>query len=123
MSKTAIAKTATATTHPDRLAPVTEVELAALKRDRAVLETLKAQAAALSKNLDAREEHLIARIEAGAEVLGDLKPAVKLASRRNVSWLTSFVALAKRLGLDETAEVAQVKSDAPVTFYKELAIP
>jgi hypothetical protein len=50
MSKTAAAKSIpTDTTTHDRQVPVTEVELAALKRDRALLDGLKAQAQALGK--------------------------------------------------------------------------
>ena len=108
---------------PDRPAPVTEVELAALKRDRALLDALKTQEKALAKNLDDCEAELIARIETGAEIVGDLQPTVKLGSRKNISWLTAFAALAKRLGLDDKSEVAGVKDAAPASFYKELQIP
>lgn len=114
---------ATIETSPDRPAPVTEVELAALKRDRAMLEQMTAQAKALARNLEEREADLVGRIEGGAEVLGAVQPTVKIASRKNVSWVTAFGRLARRLGLDDKAEISAVKAEAPVTFYKELLIP
>ncbi len=108
---------------PDRPAPVTEVELAALKRDRAILEGLATQAKALAKNLDDREADLITRIEAGAEIVGVIQPTVKIASRKNVSWVTSYGALCARVGLDAKAEISAVKDAAPCSFYRELQIP
>ncbi len=108
---------------PDRPVPVTEVELAALKRDRALLESLKAQTQALSKNLDEREEDIITRIEAGAEIVGDLRPTVKIGSRKSISWQSALAALCRRVGLDDKAEITAVKDRAPVSFFKELAIP
>ena len=123
MSKTTAAKSTAPSTTPDRLVPVTEVELAALKRDRALLESLKAQSQALSKNLDEREEDIIARIEGGAEIVGDVRPTVKVVSRRNVSWQTALARLAERVGLDPKVEITSVKDSSPVSFTKELQIP
>ena len=122
MSKSAAAHSIPSVT-PDRLVPITEVELAALKRDRALLEDLKVQAQALSKNLDGREEDLITRIEAGAEIVGDLRPSVRIASRKSISWQSALAALAKRVGLDDKEEIRLVKDQAPVSFQKELQIP
>jgi hypothetical protein len=102
---------------------VTEVELAALKRDRALLEGLKVEEKALSKNLEEREHDLIARIEAGAEIVGETRPTVKVGSRKSISWLTEFSRLAKRLGLDDRGEVSKVKDEAPSSFFKELLVP
>ncbi len=123
MSKTREAAKTEIMTTSDHLAPVTEIELAALKRDRAVLADLETQAKALAKNLDSREEDLITRIEAGAEVLGALRPTVKVVSRKSVSWTAAFAGLCKRLGLDHVAEVSQVKDATPVTMSKSLLVP
>ncbi len=122
MTRIAAARTSNPAT-ADRPAPVTEVELAALKRDRALLEALKVQEKALGKNLDDRESDLIARIEAGAEIVGDLQPTVKVVSRKSISWQTALASLAGRLGLDPKVEISAVKDAAPVTFAKELQIP
>lgn len=108
---------------PDRSAPVTEVELAALKRDRALLDGLKAQAQALAKNLDEREEDIIARIESGAEVLGDVRPVVQIVSRKNVSWMTELAKTCARLGVDGKEEIRRIKDAAAVSFSKVLQIP
>lgn len=121
-TKEAAAHTDPATT-PDRPALVTEIELAALKRDRAVLDGLATQAKALAKNLDDREADLIARIEGGAEVVGAIQPTVKLATRRSVSWVTSYAELARRFGLDHQVAIREVKDAAPVTMFKSLQIP
>ena len=122
MAKSAAAHSIPTVT-PDRVAPITEVELAALKRDRVLLETLKVQAQALSKNLDEREEDLITRLETGAEVVGDLRPTVRVVSRKSISWQSALAALAKRVGLDDKEEIRQVKDQAPVSFSRELQIP
>lgn len=115
--------TATVTTAPDRSAPVTEVELAALKRDRALLDGMKAEAQALSKHLDEREEDIIARIEAGAEVLGDLRPVVQIVSRKSISWVTELANTCARLGVDGKDEIRRIKDAAVCSFSKVLQIP
>lgn len=93
---------------------VTRFELAAMKRDRAKLDGLKKQTAALAESLREREERIIERIEGGVPVDGDA--VVMTRRRQNISWLTAF---RKELGPDA---VIRIKNQWPVCFWKELQI-
>jgi hypothetical protein len=94
--------------------PVTALELAAIKRARAELADRRAELGALTVNLRAREQAVIARIEAGARVEG---AAVVLTRRRqSVSWLT---VVARELG---EGAVERIKNAWPLAFWKELQL-
>jgi len=95
-------------------APVTALELAALRRDRERVANLRAELGALALNLEAREQEIIARIEQGAPVHG---PATVLVRRRqSISWFTVVV---RELGEDA---IERVRNTWPVAFWKELQL-
>ncbi|MBI4509500.1 MAG: hypothetical protein HY698_07670 [Deltaproteobacteria bacterium] len=96
------------------LEPVNRFELAAIKRDRAKLVSLKAEVEALVDSLRRREEDVIARIDAGCPVDGDARVLVR--RRQNISWLTIV-----KQELGEEA-VVRAKDEWPVSFYKELQV-
>lgn len=93
---------------------ITDIDIAAVKRTRAMLATIKEEYKQLEKELQAREDDLIARIEAGAFVMG--KAWVVTRRRQNISWLT----VCKR-ELGERAVLA-IRNKWPTTFYKELRV-
>ncbi len=93
---------------------VSEIELAALKRDRERVEALRAELGALAIHLHERERDVIRRIEAGAKVNGSA--VVILRRRQSISWLS---VVAQELGA-ETVE--RIKNVWPIAFWKELQI-
>jgi hypothetical protein len=93
---------------------VTELELAAVKRDREVLKDLKAKCAELVEDLRKREQEIVERIEAGAFVMGEAWVITR--RRQNISWLT---VVKRKLG--EQA-VLETRNTWPTTFYKELRV-
>lgn len=93
---------------------VTELELAAVKRDRAQLEAMKEAYRVLAAELAQREQDLIERIDAGAFVLGEAWVVTR--RRQNISWLT----VCKR-ELGERG-VLEARDAWPTTFYKELRL-
>ncbi len=92
-----------------------KIELAAIKRDRAKLEALRAQCEALAVAIRCAEDYVIGRMEAGVPVDGEA--TILTRRRQNISWLT----VVKR-ELGESA-VIRVKDEWPVSFYKALQIP
>ena len=93
---------------------INSIELAAIKRDRAKLEALRAQCEALAVAIRAAEEYVIGRMEAGVPVDG--KATILTRRRQNISWLT----VVKR-DLGEGA-IVRVKDEWPISFYKILQI-
>jgi hypothetical protein len=93
---------------------VNALELAAIKRDRERVATVRAELGAMAIDLHNRERDVIRRIEAGAEVDGS---AIVITRRRqSISWLT---VVAEELGA-ETVE--RIKNVWPMTMWKELQI-
>ncbi len=93
---------------------ITEIELAAIKRDRHRLDALKAETEALAQSLHEREQDVIARVEAGVPVDGVVKVIAR--RRQNISWLT---VVKEQLG---EAAIVKAKDAWPLTFYRELQI-
>lgn len=93
---------------------ISALELGRVERDRTKLATLRAEAELLTRTLEAREDDIIRRIEAGALVQG--QAVVVTRRRQNISWLT---VVKRQLGQDA---IVKVKDEWPVTFYKELQI-
>ena len=93
---------------------VTEIELAAIKRDRDRLADLKLECAELAKELKDREEDITTRIEAGAFVMGEAWVVTR--RRQNISWLT---VVKRELG---ERGVVKARDQWPTTFYKELRL-
>ncbi len=93
---------------------VSEIELAALKRDRERVAALRAELGALAIDLHGRERDVIRRIEAGAQVDGSA--VVILRRRQSISWLS---VVAQELG---TETVERIKNVWPIAFWKELQI-
>jgi hypothetical protein len=94
---------------------VSAIELAALKRDRSMLEALREDYEEFEKDIRDREESIIGRIERGAVVDG--KAEVVTRRKQNISWLTI---VRRELG---EKKVLEVKDAWPVTFYKVLHLP
>ena len=93
---------------------VTAFELAAIKRDREHMASLRAELGALAIDVHDRERDVIRRIEGGADVDGAAMVIVR--RRQSISWLT---VVADELGA-ETVE--RIKSVWPIAFWKELQI-
>jgi hypothetical protein len=93
---------------------VTSIELAAIKRDREHMASLRAELGALAIDVHDRERDVIRRIEGGADVGGAAMVIVR--RRQSISWLT---VVADELGPDT---VERIKNVWPVTFWKELQI-
>jgi len=93
---------------------VTAIELAGIKRDRAKLERLWADADVLEGLLKDREEDVIRRIEAGARVDGNA--SVITRRRQNISWLTI---VKRELG---AKAIEEAKNSWPMSFSKELRV-
>lgn len=90
------------------------LELAAIKRDRRKLASLRGEMDALSETIREREEAIISAIEAGVPVDGEAE--VLTRRRQNISWLT----IVKR-ELGERA-IEQIKNRWPISYYKALHI-
>lgn len=102
------------TPKPEAADRISKIELAAIKRDRKRLDTLKAEAEALAQSLHDREQDVIDRLEAGAPADGVAKVITR--RRQSISWLTICK---EELG---EAAVIRAKDRWPVHFAKELQI-
>jgi hypothetical protein len=93
---------------------ITDIDIAAVKRDRAMLAAMKEEYKELAQELQQREQDIIDRIEAGAFVMGEAWVVAR--RRQNISWLT----VCKR-ELGERG-VLDARDKWPTTFYKELRV-
>ncbi len=87
---------------PARTEPITQLELAALL-------SLRGRLLQLQQQVEAEEQSVKARLEAGVPVeLGDHTARLEEHFRRNVGWKDVVIRLADRLGLDGEAYCANV---------------
>ena len=93
---------------------ITDLDIAAVKRLRSMVATMKDEYKEVVEELRQREEDVIARIEAGAFVMGEAWVVTR--RRQNISWLT----VCKR-ELGERG-VLDARDKWPTTFYKELRV-
>src|SRR5439155_8841937 len=93
---------------------ITNIELAAIKRDRKELERIKEDYDQLAASIREREEDVIDRNEAGILVDGEARVITR--RRQNISWLT---VVKRRLGKDV---IVAVKNDWPMSLYEEVRI-
>jgi hypothetical protein len=96
------------------LPPVTEAEIEELRALRDFIAQVRAELGELTMELEAREQDIIMRVEAGAQLLGPASVVVR--RRQNVSWLTIVT---RELGTDV---VERVKNSWPLTIWKELQL-